>query len=110
MSISLAIALGINTIAVKSLEMTQQVKKSPPALYGADTGIERALYDISKGNADVGSSTDELSFDLEDNKVRYDYNIIDHDISPELCPEDAMYCIYSTGSYRGSARTLKVTR
>jgi len=108
MSISLAVALGVNTIAVKSLQTSREIRKSPPALFGADTGIERALFDISNNNAGIGSSTT-ATLDLGSaGTVEYNYEI--QGTFSDMCPDDSMYCIYSTGSYKGSQRTLKVVR
>jgi len=113
MSISLAVALGINTIIVKSFRTTQEFKKAPPALHAADTGIEKALWSISKNEAGIGSTT---SGTLISNDSDFEAEFEAHIISPTSsdpkydCPDDSMYCIYSSGVYEGSRRYLKVIR
>lgn len=107
MSISLAVALGLNTIVVKSVGTTQEIKKSPPALHGADTGVEQALYDIKTGNAGIGSST-EVTWNLGDGRtVEYSYEIT---TSSPRCPEDSLYCIEASGIYQGSKRFIDAIR
>jgi hypothetical protein len=44
-SILLAIVLGLGAILFYQLQMTKEIGNSVVAFYGADTGIERALYD-----------------------------------------------------------------
>ena len=106
MSISLAVALGINTIIVKNLRTTQEFKKSPPALHAADTGIEKALWLISDNQAGIGSSTSGTL----DNGAEFEADILASTSTDPSCPDDSMYCIYSSGVYEGSRRYLKVIR
>lgn len=110
MSVSLAIALGLNTIIVKSFRTTQEVRKSPAALHAADTGIEYALYQISKADGEVG---DVYSGSLDlDNEAQFEVKIISSTSTPTgyECDSSLMYCIYSTGRYQGSKRFIRVER
>ena len=104
MSISLAVALGVNTVALQSLKITREVKKTPPALYAADTGIERALYELSPaGNWNEGS-THNVSLD------GVSYKVTIKDAGVDKCPDDVRYCIKSIGTYEGTRRALRVVR
>lgn len=109
MSVALVIVLGLNTIAIKSLKTTREIKKSPVALYAADTGIEEALYKATvTGDWDLGFRTDD-PIEL-DNGAKYTVEILATSTSPCDQTDASMYCIYSTGSYRGSQRMLRVVR
>lgn len=109
MSVALVIALGLNTIVIKSLKTTREIKKSPVALYAADTGIEKALYKATvTGDWNLGFRTSD-PIEL-DNGAKYTVEILATSTSPCDQTDASMYCIYSTGSYQGSQRTLKVVR
>ncbi|MEF8847021.1 MAG: hypothetical protein V5A57_01140 [Candidatus Paceibacterota bacterium] len=104
MSLSLGVALGLNTIAIQSLKITRKVEKSPPALYAADTGIERSLYELSvTGNWNKG---EEHEINLDGSK--YQVEIIEPGNSN--CPADVIYCIRSIGFHEDTRRAIRVVR
>lgn len=111
MSLSLGVALGLNTIALQSFKITREVKKSPPALYAADTGVERALYEMEENNWTEGSAYG--PFVLIDNisyEISYEVTITDHgDTGPggKTCPDDAFYCIHSVGTYQQGGNSTR---
>lgn len=110
MSVALVIALGLNTVAIKSLKTTREIKKSPVALYAADTGIEKALYKATV-TGDWGLGFDNTTNPIElSNGAKYTVEILATSTPPCDQTDASMYCIYSTGSYQGSQRMLRVVR
>jgi len=128
MGISLAVALGLNTIAVQSLKTTREIEKSPPALYGADTGVERALYERSQGNWDPssgggpggppggpggppGSGSFSHSETLDDSDgTTYDLTIYASSTPPCNSTDAKLYCVYSVGKHKGAKRVIRIVR
>lgn len=109
MSVSLAIALGLNAIVIKSFRTTQEVKRSPAALHAADTGIEYALFKIRQNEVGIGDPPVQGTLD---NGAEFEAKVLSPTSTPAgyECENDAMYCIYSSGRYQGSKRFIKVTR
>lgn len=54
LALVMGIALAIGTLTVAEFKNTSEVASSNAALYGADTGVERALYEYNKNGADPG--------------------------------------------------------
>ena len=122
MIILLAIGLGITTIIVFQMKMIRGMGDSVVALYAADTGIERALYDGKNANSHYGPTP------INGSSYEVDVVCCQSGIDPCLwgagdclveCPglttEDpdcnASYlCYKSVGTYRGIRRAIEVTR
>lgn len=45
------IATGVADLFTTEIESSQEISSSAPAFYGAETGIERALYEIRKAKS-----------------------------------------------------------
>lgn len=56
----LSIALGVSTLMLVEMKVSQEVPKSLRAYYAAEAGIERKLYEIRKeaNFSDIGSGPD----------------------------------------------------
>ena len=118
MIILLAIGLGITTIIVFQMKMIRGMGDSVVALYAADTGIERALYDGKNANSHYGPTPI--------NGSSYEVGVVCCQSGTGICAwvagecpsgliEDstcnAFYlCYKSVGTYRGIRRAIEVTR
>ena len=102
MIIVLAIALGISTIIVSQMVMIREMGNSVVALYAADTGIERALYDLYKQGIVFPFSYPGY-VDLNKNNIQDSgeptYNVEGENSSTDLNCSADNYCITSVGTY-----------
>jgi len=111
MTILLAIALGMSTILIGQIKMIKRMEDSVIALYAADAGIEKILYDASTG---IDITDPEYNpcpppppciCNLGD--ACYTVTVLPY-TDPD-CPGD-YYCIKSTGIYRKTRRAIQATR
>lgn len=102
MSILLSLALGIGAILLGQIKTMKSMGNSVTAFYAANTGIERALYGISKGDS-IGSH---YAGFLGGSSYSADIIAPDGDC---LAP---YYCIKSTGvfSQTQTKRAIKIIR
>jgi hypothetical protein len=117
MFILLAIALGISLIIVSQMKMIRGMGDSVKALYGADTGIERALYEKRvndqnwSGSDTVGEANYNVTYfeDLETGTtgwrsagtfkgVKRAIEIIPAPESPSLPPDYYLDCLGNCGT------------
>ena len=116
MSILLSIALGLNTILISQLRILRGVERSLIAFYAADTGIERVLY-MDKLCREPGCGG--LSWVCKDTTNCDDgikksgpggltYNLGTASYTVEF--KNGASEIKSTGLYKETKRTIKVTR
>ena len=101
MTILLVIALGMNTLLISQIKMLRGMGDSVVAFYAADTGIDRALYEISQG-AETGEQFEQT---LE-NSSKYIVKII---APGDDCLAEN-YCIISKGFYEETKRAIQITR
>ena len=101
MGVLLALALGISAILFSQLKMMEGIGHSVMAFYASNTGIERTLYEISRG-AQIG---DEFGETLE-NGSTYSTKIIGPNGD---CPAPN-YCIKSVGIHKETRRVIRITR
>ena len=115
MTVLLGISLGISTIFIGRLESIKGLGTSVMALYGADTGIELALYEDRKNCIDL----------LADARRTCLQNILPTGVQPPLsngatyeleltapganCP-GTTYCVKSIGRYNGAQRAIQIGR
>ncbi len=89
MSVLLTLALGISSILIGQIKTMKEMGNSVAAFYAANTGVEKTLYEISKG-AGIGSHFEGT---LTENGASYIADIL----APEgTCP-GPNYCIRSVG-------------
>ena len=102
MSILIALALGISVILFNQLKMTRMVGYSVMAFYASNTGVERALYGISQGDA-IGHPPYEETLE---NGSSFSAEII----GPGENCSAANYCIKSVGTYKDTRRAIRLSR
>jgi len=101
MTVLMVIGFGMSAIVFSQMKMIKAMGNSVLSFYAADTGIERALYEISQG-AEVGSHY-EHSFE---NDSSYVADVI----APNADCSADNYCIKSVGTYKGIKRAIQATR
>jgi len=101
LSILLATVFGLSSILLGQMRIVQSMGNSVIALYAADTGAERALYE-GKTAIPPGPFSETLT-----NGASYIANIIST-TSPEC--NGQYYCIESIGKYEGVQRRVFITR
>ncbi len=103
MAIVLSIVLGMSTIILKQIKMTQGSENSVMAFYMADAGVERALYYLYQEVADGTVADHSISY--EDGEFKYDVDILP---SADGNCNRSFYCIVSTGTFKDTRRSLEV--
>lgn len=120
MVILLSIVLGAATILVSQIRMIKEMENSVVAFYAADTGIERVLEVIIKGNVPdtryplsgetpVGDASyyAEVSccYALNDNCA---WKTSPCPITEDLNCNASLYCVKSVGIYKNTRRAIEV--
>lgn len=105
----LAISLGISTLLINELKIARDIGRFIPALYAADSGIERALYKIRKlgefsscpnlGDCAISATT------LQNTGV---YKVFILDAGVGWC-SGATTCVRSLGSFVDTNRAIEVS-
>ncbi len=95
MTVSLAIALGVNVIFIRQLKMMKELDSAVVAFYAADHGIENALLDYPPQN--ISGTLGEASFDVTVAAG-----------GTGDCAAQWNYCIKSTGIYNNTRRAVEV--
>ena len=105
-----SIGFGITSLLLGQLKISRDVGKFIPAIYAADSGIERALYKI-RANGDFASCTTsgppaecEITVTTMDNGATYEVVVLD--FSFEWCSA-ANKCIHSIGRLNEANRALE---
>lgn len=102
MAILLAIALGVSTIMVSQLRMIAGMGNSVKAFYAADTGIERALYDLYK----KGRAIQDINYSNVPIGEAF-YSVRGFAPGAECPPPHSFFCIRSKGTYKGTTRSIE---
>jgi hypothetical protein len=89
-------ALGFSNVLLLQIRMVSNIGNSVQAYFAAETGIENALYLYSNGRySDInGGSVD------DDGDATY---------STKDCSTSGNTCFTSTGSFKGTKRSIEVT-
>ena len=107
MTIFLAMSFGISVLLLRQLEMVKGLGDSIIALYAADTGIERELYE---GNSPPSSYSGYI--DLNNNGYQDSgdatYNISVIAPGPDCSAEN--FCIRSIGLFKTIKRAIEAER
>jgi hypothetical protein len=106
-SIVLGIVLGASSILITQIRIIREMGYSVAAIYSADSGIERILFDIRKMEIDINNfSTINESF----GGGEYQYEIKESDFLFHSDPGcDAMnICIKATGRYSTAKRGIEI--
>jgi Tfp pilus assembly protein PilX len=102
MSVLLAIVLGLATLIIGGSKMTRNMSYSVKAFHAADTGIEKALYNIkfTSGTCDDSSSDGTFATD-------YNYDVTMSNSGGDCSNSGTL--ITSVGQYQTVKRSLEVT-
>ncbi len=92
--ILLAIALGVSTILAGQMRVLRGMEHSLQAFLAADTGIERALFEVSSVS---GALSNGASYQVQLVFPGSDCNALS-------------YCLRSIGSFRDSRRAIEIKR
>lgn len=116
MIIILAIGLGISTIIVSQIKMIRGIGDSVAAIYAADTGIERVLYEdelcrqsgcgtlcLNQTSCDSG-----IAKCLRDEGCTFSDNVGSSNYQVNF--NDGATLIQSVGIYKDTKRSIEVTR
>jgi hypothetical protein len=115
MFILLAIGLGISLIIVSQMKMIRGMSDSVIALYAADTGIERALYEpepFSIGNVGGASYIFKVVCCVpgEGNCLLKPNECDVHGLTEDSDCNALYLCYTSVGTYKGIKRAIETTR
>ncbi len=95
MTVSLAIALGVNVIFIRQVKMMQELDNAVVAFYAADHGIENALLNYPPQNS--SGNLGDASFDVSVTAG-----------GTGDCDAQWNYCVKSVGAYRSTKRAIEV--
>lgn len=104
MAVLLAVVFGLSTIIIGGAKIVANVDYGVVAFYAADTGIEKALYNIQ--TIEDGTNCDGFSGSLGEGN--YGYTVTIDAPSGGTCL-DAGTVIYSLGEYDNVKRRIEVT-
>jgi hypothetical protein len=104
MSVLLAVVFGLSTVIIGGAKIVADVSYGVIAFYAADTGIERALYNIQ--TIEDGTNCDNFSGTLGEGN--YGYTVTIDYPSGGTCL-DGGTAIYSLGEYNGTKRRIEAT-
>ncbi len=103
MSVLLAVVLGLSGIIVNGARLSSNVDYGIKAFYAADTGIEKALYNIQ--TKEDGTNCENFSGSYEDGE--YNYTVTIEAPSEGTCL-DAGTVVRSQGEYYGTKRKIEI--
>ena len=116
LSVVMAIAFGLFTLLISEFEISQEVGKFVPAIYAADSGVERALYKIRKTSPDfnpgtcgvdgMGDPLCTISVTTLNNGAEYSVIVLDTGV--EWCPGSVLnMCIRGLGTLQNTNRAIE---
>ena len=101
-SVLLSVSLNVASIIVSSAKMSGSLSEGVKAFHAADSGVERALYNLTRSDVTTCVGMDIVNKTYNsDNKFSYSVDI-DETISG--CPASAK--IISTGTYNNSTKRV----
>lgn len=101
MSAILALALGISAISFGQARIAKEMGDSVFSFYAAESGIERVLFELSRGG-EVGQNYTSTF----ENGASYSADVI---APGDSCPALNL-CIKSVGSYKNTKRAIQIAR
>ncbi len=106
-SIVLGIVLGASSILITQIRIIREMGYSVSAIYAADSGIEKILFDIRQTDMDVNNFPGMVGSFGEGN---YQYEIKASDFLFSSDPEcdAANICIRATGRYLSAQRGIEI--
>jgi hypothetical protein len=126
MTLLLGIGFGMSTLLLTQLDTLKGIGYSVLAFYATDAGIERAIYEDTKGCAAIQDIPEHITC-LEDriDAIPPGEFILSNTASFALCnaagvcvetggeggcPETHNYCVKSTGFYQQARRAVRIGR
>jgi len=106
----LALALGITSLLVRELKLSQEIANSVVAYSAADTGIERFMYGINKESKDLTTCCcEDAGCDPGSTQDCYTASL-SNEASYVVCTKKTTppIEIKSTGTFKGTNRTIQV--
>ncbi|MBC7073923.1 hypothetical protein H5T58_00835 [Candidatus Parcubacteria bacterium] len=110
-----ALTVFLSELITIPLQTTRELPFVVQALHAADSGVERALYEIyvTQGGT-VSDQQIEESLSQSQSEPRYKVFILQygHNMGDYSCPSRPTrqwYCIFSTGTYRGAQRYVEAS-
>lgn len=107
MSAFLVIVFGMHALLLGELKIIKGMGDSVIALYAADTGIERALYEGDLPPANYSGYLD-LNENGYQDELDSSYNASVITTGTNGCPGDVNFCIKSVGTYKDTRRAIQV--
>ncbi|MBI4653126.1 hypothetical protein HY750_02630 [Candidatus Kuenenbacteria bacterium] len=115
----LTATIGINNLVVKGIKFSRNISWSAPAYFAAETGMEKALYQIRKVNSTVVPIAEDINgnFDLNGQSATWVIGFKCNTLNPPNCagdeisalPDDTTLTIKSTGSYKDVHRSIALS-
>lgn len=99
-AILLAVALGLASIIIGGAKIAENLSYSVKAFHAADTGIEKALYDIKINSGACDDSSSDGSFGTD-----YDYDVTMTTTGSDCA--DSGTSITSLGRYKTVVRKIE---
>jgi len=117
MAVILSIGVGLSAILIDQIRVFQRIGDSVVAIYAADTGIERALYENNKiapilPGGLLSCAPSSCFLDLNNNgQDATDPTYTVQVVGPGsgTCPATATKCFNSTGIYKGVQRKIEAS-
>ena len=111
LSAIMAIGFGLSSLLIGEIEISRDINNFVPAIYAADSGIERVLYKIRKEEPPVFTSCPDTSActvsGLMSNGAEYTATVLDSGVS--WCPPESAICIRGLGNLADTHRGFEVT-
>lgn len=114
MSILLAVGLGMSTLLLTQMRMIRGMGDSVVAFYAADTGIEKALFELYKTGIlppCSGLCSNPPTSPCVGNVGEASYCVEGYSAGEPKClkPPNQYFCIKSIGTYKGTRRAIEVS-
>ncbi len=111
LSAMMAIGLGLSSLLIGEIEIARDINRFVPAIYAADSGIERALYKLRKGGGFVSCpNTSSCVVNSTAMSNGASYSVIVLDSGAQWCPVTVnAVCIRGLGTLEDTNRGFEVT-
>ena len=101
LSLLSGIAFGLSFLVVKKIIQTREIGQSVKAFFGADTGIEEAMYKLYK-------QRQEPPFSFSDSLDGVSYSVLANPPGSEGC-NGSYYCLKSVGTFKNTSRAIEAS-
>ncbi len=107
----LALALGISTLLVREMKLSQEIANSGIAYGAADTGIERFMYGVNKEDLEPTACCCSGAGCLPENTEDCYSDTLSNNASYTVCTKKTTppVEIKSTGTFSGTNRSIQIT-